>query len=157
MKSEKERMFDQCGTPAYIAPEIIKERGYKGFKSDMWSAGICLYVMLVGTVPFRAQTMDQLNAAIKKGKYDFQGEIVSDEAKDLLSKLINVNYKERFSAADALKHKWLRRTQDGKEKIDINRPDLPEFIFTPKEIEIIQKDYVNRLEKMKKTNKLTIE
>jgi len=53
VKSEKERMVDQCGTPAYIAPEIISEKGYKGFKSDMWSAGICLYVMLVGSVPFR--------------------------------------------------------------------------------------------------------
>ena len=47
-------MHEQCGTPAYIAPEIIHDKGYKGFKSDMWSAGVCLYVMLVGTVPFRA-------------------------------------------------------------------------------------------------------
>jgi serine/threonine protein kinase len=63
-------MHDQCGTPAYIAPEILKNRGYKGFKVDMWSAGVCLYVMLVGTVPFRASKMSQLHDMIKKGKFD---------------------------------------------------------------------------------------
>lgn len=70
VRSEKERMHDQCGTPAYIAPEILKNRGYKGFKVDMWSAGVCLYVMLVGTVPFRASKMSQLHDLIKKGKFD---------------------------------------------------------------------------------------
>ena len=65
-------MHDQCGTPAYIAPEILdKKKGYRGFKSDMWSAGVCLYVMLVGTVPFRAMTMESLHELIKKGKYTF--------------------------------------------------------------------------------------
>ena len=73
-------MHHQCGTPAYIAPEIIKEGGYRGFKADMWSAGVCLYVMLVGTVPFRAATMEELHQLIKEGKYDFEGEIISAQA-----------------------------------------------------------------------------
>lgn len=103
-------MQEQCGTPAYIAPEIIRGRGYKGFKSDMWSAGVCLYVMLIGTVPFRAATMEQLHEAIKRGKYDFQGEIISDSAKDLLSKLIQINYKKRLSASETLQHPWLQTT-----------------------------------------------
>lgn len=70
-------MDHQCGTPAYIAPEIIENKGYRGFKADMWSAGICLYVMLIGAVPFRATSMEELNSLIKKGVYDLEGEVLT--------------------------------------------------------------------------------
>jgi len=103
-------MYDQCGTPAYIAPELISGKGYRGFKSDMWSAGVCLYVMLVGTVPFRASTMNDFHKQIMKGSFDFQGEQVSPEAKDLISKLMCVSSSKRLSAEEALKHPWLQRT-----------------------------------------------
>lgn len=56
-----EVMRDQCGTPAYIAPEIIKDNGYYGFKADIWSAGVVLYAMLFGTVPFKANNMQELH------------------------------------------------------------------------------------------------
>lgn len=73
LKSPTERMSEQCGTPAYIAPEIISdERNYSGFKADMWSAGVCLYAMLIGTVPFKASTISVLHALIKKGDFTFQ-------------------------------------------------------------------------------------
>jgi len=51
---------EQCGTPAYIAPEVFKGKGYKGFQSDVWSAGVVLYAMLYGTVPFKATNMLEL-------------------------------------------------------------------------------------------------
>ena len=71
LKSEKEKMYEQCGTPAYVAPEVIGQKGYRGFKADMWSAGVCLYVMLLGTVPFRSNTMEELHKLILKGRFDF--------------------------------------------------------------------------------------
>jgi serine/threonine protein kinase len=67
-----ERCYEQCGTPAYIAPELITPEGYTGFKADMWSAGCLLYAMIVGSVPFKAATVEELHALIKKAKYDFQ-------------------------------------------------------------------------------------
>jgi len=52
-------MHEQSGTPAYIAPEILREEGYSGFKADIWSAGVVLYAMLCGTVPFKASNMKE--------------------------------------------------------------------------------------------------
>ena len=73
--------------------------------------------------------MKELHKMIMKGKYDFQGETVSTSAKDLLSKLMCGNVRKRYSAEDALNHPWLQKTDSG-EKIDIDRSDLAEIIFT---------------------------
>jgi 5'-AMP-activated protein kinase catalytic alpha subunit len=55
---------EQCGTPAYIAPEIFRGQGYRGYQSDVWSAGVVLYAMLYGTVPFKATNMTELQRQI---------------------------------------------------------------------------------------------
>ena len=52
-----EKITDQCGTPAYIAPEILEDQGYYGFAVDIWSSGVVLFAMLYGTVPFKAENM----------------------------------------------------------------------------------------------------
>lgn len=72
LKTGMEKMKEQCGTPAYIAPEILLDKGYVGFNVDMWSAGVCLYAMLIGSVPFKASTMDKLQNLIIQGQYDFK-------------------------------------------------------------------------------------
>jgi len=58
---------EQCGTPAYIAPEIISDGGYEGFSADIWSLGVLLYAMLCGTVPFKASNMHELHEVITSG------------------------------------------------------------------------------------------
>lgn len=68
---------DQCGTPAYIAPEIISNVGYKGFYVDHWSLGILLFAILCGTVPFKAKTMEELHELIKKGKFVYPNTLSS--------------------------------------------------------------------------------
>ena len=60
INSLDEPIMEQCGPPAYIAPEILHTDGYKGFKSDIWGLGIILFAMTTGTVPFRAQNMREL-------------------------------------------------------------------------------------------------
>lgn len=69
---QNELCFEQCGTPAYIAPELINRQGYSGCKADMWSAGVCLYAMIVGSVPFKASSISALNALIREAKFDFE-------------------------------------------------------------------------------------
>ena len=54
-------LYDQCGTPAYIAPEILEEEGYEGGTVDLWSAGVVLYAILYGNVPFKGANMKELH------------------------------------------------------------------------------------------------
>ena len=68
-------MTEQCGTPAYIAPEILRDKGYEGFAVDIWSAGVALYAMLYGTVPFKANDMKDLHKLIMKGKYTLKDDV----------------------------------------------------------------------------------
>ena len=70
-----QQMNEQCGTPAYIAPEILKDNGYEGFAADVWSTGVALYAMLYGTVPFKANNMEDLHKIIIKGKYHLKEDI----------------------------------------------------------------------------------
>ena len=52
-------MYEQCGTPAYIATEILKNKGYEGFSVDIWSAGSVFYGILSGTVPFKGNNLNE--------------------------------------------------------------------------------------------------
>jgi len=58
---KSELLYEQCGTPAYIAPEIVHDVGYKGFPVDIWSAGICLFAILYGNVPYKANQLSDLS------------------------------------------------------------------------------------------------
>ena len=80
---------EQCGTPAYIAPEIISDEGYQGYHADIWSLGVMLYAITTGTVPFKAQNMSDLHELIKKGEFDFPEE-VSEELKELIRGCIKI-------------------------------------------------------------------
>lgn len=60
---------EQCGTPAYLAPEIIIDQGYEGYFVDIWSLGVLLYTMLLGTVPFKASNLEDLHKLILAGVF----------------------------------------------------------------------------------------
>lgn len=106
IKARKEIMYDQCGTPAYIAPEILKGQGYEGPPVDFWSAGVVLYAMLSGTVPFKTTDMNELHRMILRGEYS-QIEGVSKEANNLISSILEVDPRKRFTAEEILNHPWL--------------------------------------------------
>ncbi len=101
-----ESMLEQCGTPAYIAPEILLNQGYEGFGVDIWSAGVVLYAMLGGTVPFKGNNINELHDLIIKGEYKPLKEI-SPEATHLIRSILEVDPKKRISTKDILVHPWL--------------------------------------------------
>ncbi|XP_031557992.1 serine/threonine-protein kinase DCLK2-like [Actinia tenebrosa] len=108
----KAPLFTVCGTPTYVAPEILEEEGY-GLKIDMWAAGVITYIMLCGFPPFRSAKRDQdeLFDLIQAGDYEFLSpywDPISEDAKDLISHLLVVEPHKRYSAEKALTHKWVR-------------------------------------------------
>ena len=116
-------MREQCGTPAYIAPEILINNGYEGYTVDFWSSGgnifvksVVLYAMLSGTVPFKANNMSELHKLILKGSYNPIKDI-SDHASGLLKGLLELDPKKRLSSEQILNHPWLRiNNENGKSK-----------------------------------------
>lgn len=104
-------LYTVCGTPTYVAPEILAECGY-GVKIDVWAAGVILYILLCGYPPFVSEDNDQekLFDCILTGKYDFPEENwynVSIDAKELIQNMLQLAPELRFSAEDVLDHPWL--------------------------------------------------
>jgi len=98
-----------CGTPFYVAPEVLLGTGY-GTEVDMWSAGIMLYILLSGRLPFHASEDHQLFNKILKGEYQFkspQFDTISSAAKDLISNLIVTNPKKRLTAKQCILHPFI--------------------------------------------------
>lgn len=102
---EGELIFDQCGTPAYLAPEIIKNEGYAGFNVDIWSLGVVLYTMLCGKIPFKASNIDELHKVILLCNLEIPVEL-SEQARDLIRKMIVLNPYDRISLDNVLRHEW---------------------------------------------------
>eukprot|EP00826_Nyctotherus_ovalis_P019697 TRINITY_DN16103_c0_g1_i4.p1 TRINITY_DN16103_c0_g1~~TRINITY_DN16103_c0_g1_i4.p1 ORF type:complete len:596 (+),score=110.14 TRINITY_DN16103_c0_g1_i4:291-2078(+) len=98
---------EQCGTPAYIAPEIIGNGGYKGFYTDHWSLGVLLYAMLTASVPFRASNMQELLEVIMERRISFPLGM-SRLAMDLIKSLLKINPAERLSIPEILEHPWMK-------------------------------------------------
>ncbi|KAJ4801274.1 Calcium-dependent protein kinase [Rhynchospora pubera] len=96
------------GSPYYMAPEVLK-RNY-GPEVDVWSAGVILYILLCGAPPFWADTEQGIARAIIRSELDFSREPwpkVSDNAKDLIKRMLDPRPKKRLTAQQVLDHPWL--------------------------------------------------
>jgi len=96
-----------CGTPNYMAPEIITGNGHC-FEVDVWALGIILYVLLVGRLPFETPDVDATYARIQSVSYTFPSELsISHDAKDLVSKILCLDPSKRPSLDQMLSHKFI--------------------------------------------------
>jgi len=109
VENEGDLMKTACGTPAFVAPEILRQERYDS-QVDMWSLGVILYTMLCGFPPFIANNLPTLYKVIKSGKVKFEKRYwkkISKEAKDCVCGLLTVDPKKRLNPVELLEHKWL--------------------------------------------------
>jgi len=102
-------MTTKAGTPYYVAPEVLG--GCYDTLCDVWSCGVIMYILLCGFPPFSGSTDQEVLRAVQHGRWSFRGKAwkcISEEAKDLIGKLLEVVPKERYAAGDALSHCWTK-------------------------------------------------
>jgi serine/threonine protein kinase len=102
-------MRTACGTPGYVAPEVLKRQGYKE-EVDLWSLGVISYILLCGYPPFFDQNNTELFKKIMSGRFQFDRpwwDNVSDKAKDFIRKLLVLDPIHRLTATQALQHPFI--------------------------------------------------
>lgn len=97
-----------CGTPAYVAPEVITKKGYDGAKSDLWSCGVILYVLLAGFLPFQDDNIMAMYRKIHKGDFKCPPWFSSD-ARRLVTKLLDPNPATRISVSKIIESPWFKK------------------------------------------------
>ena len=104
---EDEKRTTVCGTPIYLAPEIIKEQGHDE-KVDIWCIGVLLFELATGTVPFPGNDIETLESNILKLKIQWPKDI-NIEAKNLISKILKLDPNARISLPEMLNHHFITK------------------------------------------------
>jgi len=106
-------MFTECGTPGYMAPEMLKSKGYDATKADIWACGVILFIMLAGFPPFQKPApSDWWFNKLSNNKHALfwqahsRSAYFSDQTKDFINKILNPDAEKRISIADMKKHPW---------------------------------------------------
>uniref|UniRef100_A0A0E0KY78 non-specific serine/threonine protein kinase n=1 Tax=Oryza punctata TaxID=4537 RepID=A0A0E0KY78_ORYPU len=97
-----------CGSPNYIAPEVLQNKGYDGSLSDIWSCGVILYVMLIGYLPFDDRNIVVLYQKIFKGDTQIP-KWLSPSAQNLLRRILEPNPMKRIDMAGIKSHEWFQK------------------------------------------------
>ena len=146
LNNPTQKIYDQCGTPMYMAPEILisskkHKIGYEGFPVDIWSCGIALYIMLSGKLPF---TLKDTTGDNENGNLELQYDIINNEPKDvenisyeaknLLKGLLNKNPNKRLTCEEILNHPWLNDNFPNNKKYNL---------FTKAEMKLLSKTFID--------------
>ncbi|KAF7816217.1 CBL-interacting serine/threonine-protein kinase 11 [Senna tora] len=97
-----------CGTPAYVAPEILAKQGYDGAKVDVWSCGVILFVLTAGYLPFNDPNLMVMYKKIYKGEFRCP-RWMSSELRRFLSRLLDTNPETRITIDEIIRDPWFRK------------------------------------------------
>ncbi|KAJ6295363.1 hypothetical protein OIU78_023394 [Salix suchowensis] len=94
-----------CGTPAYVAPEVLRKKGYDGSKADIWSCGVILYVLLAGFLPFQDENVMKMYRKIFKAEYEFHPWFSADPRR-LISRILVADPDRRITIPAMMRNHW---------------------------------------------------
>ncbi|KAG8086093.1 hypothetical protein GUJ93_ZPchr0010g10957 [Zizania palustris] len=97
-----------CGTPSYVAPEVLARRGYDGAKADIWSCGIILFVLMAGYLPFHDQNLMAMYRKIYRGEFRCP-RWFSKDLTSLLNRLLDTNPETRITVAEVMESRWFQK------------------------------------------------
>ncbi|KAK9683619.1 hypothetical protein RND81_10G153800 [Saponaria officinalis] len=120
-KRQDGMLHTMCGTPAYVAPEVINRRGYDGAKADIWSCGVILYVLMAGHLPFRESNLMEMYKKITRADYRCPNWFPSD-VRRLLLKILDPNPETRIPISKIMENPWFKKglgTRPMKSKMDL--------------------------------------
>ncbi|XP_067247717.1 calcium/calmodulin-dependent protein kinase type 1D isoform X1 [Chanodichthys erythropterus] len=109
MEGTGDVMSTACGTPGYVAPEVLAQKPYSK-AVDCWSIGVIAYILLCGYPPFYDENDSKLFEQILKADYEFDApywDDISDSAKDFISCLMEKDPSKRYTCDQALRHPWI--------------------------------------------------
>ncbi|XP_057767846.1 CBL-interacting serine/threonine-protein kinase 6-like [Salvia miltiorrhiza] len=120
-----------CGTPAYVAPEVIGRKGYDGAKADIWSCGVILFVLLAGYLPFQDDNIISLYRKIYRGDFKCPPWL-SPESRKLIGRMLEPNPIARISIAKIMSSSWFRKSsmpvaKEREEQEDVETETLNAF------------------------------
>ncbi|XP_009790292.1 CBL-interacting serine/threonine-protein kinase 6 [Nicotiana tabacum] len=124
-----------CGTPAYVAPEVIGKKGYDGAKADIWSCGVILYVLLAGFLPFQDENIMAMYKKIYRGDFKCPPWF-SSEARRLITKMLDPNPNSRITTSKIMESTWFKKS-------------MPKILKSKEEEEFSIGDDINCVEKAK--------
>jgi 5'-AMP-activated protein kinase, catalytic alpha subunit len=97
-----------CGTPAYVAPEVLSRKGYSGAKADVWSCGVILFVLAAGYLPFHDRNLIQMYKKIARAEYTCP-RYFSSELKELLYEILDPDPNTRMSMSRLKRSAWYKK------------------------------------------------
>ncbi|ETV96076.1 CAMK/CAMK1 protein kinase, variant [Aphanomyces invadans] len=125
----KDHLITQCGTPGYVAPEVLRGKAY-GNGVDIWSIGVITYILLCGYPPFHNDNRNALFQQVKKGAFEFHSpywDNISEAAKDFIRLMLTVDPNVRPTAKTLLKLPWIAGANVGNVQLETALRQLRQF------------------------------
>ncbi|XP_057778562.1 CBL-interacting serine/threonine-protein kinase 9 [Salvia miltiorrhiza] len=127
-----------CGTPNYVAPEVLTDKGYDGTSADVWSCGVILFVLMAGYLPFDEPNLMALYRKIQRAEFFFPSWF-SSGAKDVIKRILDPNPLTRMSIPEILEHEWFRKDYKAprfEQDEDVNLDDV-DAIFSNNQEDLV--------------------